>query len=141
MDIDTFTCMEAAGLITDAQRAQLSKIATRLPQNNKDLLQVIAAASVARIEGEQFFGSPIGSESITSSAFNDVKALTVPEGATRAIVSVHENNIIFRMDGQDPTDTAGHIGSTGSNFSVGSLLDFRFVSGVAGNAIIFVSYF
>ena len=141
MDTETFTCMETAGLITESQRAQLAKVATRLPQNEQDLLQVIAAATLSNVQSEQYYGTPISVQSLTSSGTGDVKTLTVPAGATKAIVSVFTNNIIFRVDGGLPAAATGHTATSGSNISIGSLSDFKFISSIAGNASIFVSYF
>lgn len=141
MDTETFSCMETAGLLTEAQRSQLTKVSARLPQNEQDLLQVIAAATLSNVQNEQFYGSPIGSQSITSTGTGDIEQLTIPDGATKAIISVHTNNIIFRVDGENPAVTVGHTGVVGSNFSVSGLADFRFISAIAGNATIFVSYY
>jgi hypothetical protein len=49
MDTETFECMGAAGLITEDQREKLTQITTKLPQNEQDLLAVIAAVLILQI--------------------------------------------------------------------------------------------
>jgi hypothetical protein len=135
-------CMKDKGIITDAQFDLLAGLINSLPTSNGDLLQVIAAASLVSLDGSgNFAGIPIGTESLMSTDATDVKSLTVPTGATRAVVSVHGNNIIFRTDGGAPAANTGHFGELGSNFIVGSLSDFKFVSQSTTDAYIFVSYY
>lgn len=136
-------CLEAKGLITDSQRAQLAKIMSSLPSNPGDLMAILTSVSMIQLDGSGIFNSaPISSQSITSSDTVDIKTLTVPTGATRAIVSVHGNNIIFRTDGSDPTTTAGHYGTLGENFTIGGdLSQFKFISTSTTDATIFVSYY
>jgi hypothetical protein len=105
------------------------------------LLRLIAALAIINADDDNVLGeAPISVQSITSTGPTDVKTLTVPSGATRAIVSVHENNIIFRTDGETPAANTGHISEAGRNFMVGAIASFKFVASAA-NSVIFVSYF
>jgi len=134
-------CLETKGLITDAQKNRISQIAAGLPSSDGDLLRFIAALSLINVDDDNILGeSPIGVQSITSTGTSDVKSLTVPAGATRAIISVHENNIIFRTDGGTPAADVGHISEVGRNFIVGAISSFKFVASAA-DSVIFVSYF
>ena len=134
-------CLETKGLITNAQKDRISQLAASLPSSDGDLLKFIAALSLISIDDDNIIGeSPIGTQSITSTGPTNIKTLTIPAGATRAIISVHTNNIIFRNDGGNPAATTGHVGKVGENFIVGALATFKFVASAA-NSIIFVSYF
>lgn len=133
-------CLEAKGLITGSQLAQVKKIAAGLPSSQGDLLAIIAAGTLAKSE-DVMLSDPIGVESILSSDATDVKTLTVPAGASRAIVSVHGNNIIFRLDGGTPALLTGHFAESGKNFTIGSLSNFKFVSESTTDATIFVTYY
>jgi hypothetical protein len=139
MDTNFFTCMEAAGIITESQRARLTQLARSLPETDNGLLSVIAA-SLLMGDAESYHGTPISTQNIASTGIGDVKSLTVPTGATTALITVHDNNIIFRTDGGTPADNTGHIALANANFSVGSLSDFKFAS-ASGTANLFVSYF
>lgn len=140
MDTNIFTCMEARGIITESQRMRMTQLASTLPETDNDLLKTIAAILLMGGE-ESYHGTPIGVEALTSTDTVTVEALTVPTGATRAIISIHGNNIIFRTDGGTPAPNVGHVGEINANISIGSLEDFKFVSQSTTDAFIFVSYF
>ena len=135
--------MKDKGVITDAQFNTLVQTINGLPTTGAELSKIYTAASIMSLDGSGLLGGePLGVESITSSSNSDIKSLTVPDGATRAIVSIHKHNIIFRTDGGNPAEDVGHTGSIGSNITVGSLSNFKFVSGHSStDAVIFVSYF
>lgn len=135
-------CLKDKGTITDAQFNVLANLVNSLPSSNGELLQVIAAASLVSLDGSgNFAGIPIGVQSLMSTDATDIKSLTVPAGATRAVVSVHGNNIIFRTDGGNPAANVGHFGELGSNFVIGSLDNFKFVSQSTTDAHAFISYY
>lgn len=136
-------CLAEAGLITDAQATQLIKVLVKLPSSPQDLQAIMASVALIQLDGSGIFSSaPVSVQSITSSDTADVKTLTVPEGATRAIVSIHGNNIIFRTDGGVPAAGAGHYGTLGDNITIGGDLSaFKFISASTTDAIIFVSYY
>lgn len=141
MDTETLSCMESAGLITESQRGAMAKASRLIPQSEGGMLSLLAVMAIVGQDASSFQGAPVGSESITSTGLADVKSLTVPAGATRAIISVHVNNIIFRVDAGAPSVGNGHTSEVNSNFSIGALSEFRFISAIAGSATIFVSYF
>lgn len=133
-------CLESKGYITNGQMSQMKKIAASLPSTASDLLAIIAASSLMKSE-EVMLNSPLGVQSITSTDTVTIGSLTVPADATRAIVSVHGNNIIFRLDGGNPALLTGHFGEKNRNFVIGNLADFKFVSESTTDAVIFVTYY
>jgi len=137
---DQLSCLEAAGLITDSQMNQMQKVASKLPSSQADLLALIAASALTQTE-DMLLSTVIGTQSLTSSDTADVKTLTVPADASRAIISVHGNNIIFRMDGGTPAANTGHFGEKNKNFMIGSLSSFKFISESTVDAIVFVTYY
>jgi hypothetical protein len=141
--IAQLACLAEKGYITEAQRDQLGKILASLPTSQADLSALMASVALIQLDASGVFHSaPVGVESLTSSDTADIKTLTVPTGATRAIVSIHGNNIIFRTDGANPAVGVGHYGTFGENISIGgSLSDFKFISTSTTDATIFVSYF
>lgn len=140
MDISLLTCMEVAGVITESQRVRMVQLARTLPETDNGLLQIIAAALLMG-GTESYHGTPIAVQSLMSTDTADVKSLTVPAGATQALVSVHGNNIIFRTDGGAPAANTGHVAEANSNFSIGSLTDFKYISTSTTDAYLFVSYY
>lgn len=133
-------CLEASGLITDSQLARMKKISASLPHATGDLLAIIAAASLSQGDTNLLDGTPIGVQSLSSTGTADVKSLTVPADTTKAVVTVHTNNIIFRLDGTAPTITSAHVGIVNTTFMVGNLAGFKF-AGQATAADIFVTYY
>lgn len=144
MDIfSQLTCLESKGVITDSQMQALTIAAASMPNSQTDILRLIAASMISSSgQNDLFSGSPLGVESITCPDTTTVMALiSIPEGATRAIVSVHGNNIIFRIDGSNPAVNVGHYGELGSNFLIGSLADFKAISQSSTDAVLFISYY
>lgn len=134
-------CLVFKNTISNDHSNSLKSIIASLPTSEGDLLQFISANLILNNESVGVMqGEPIGVQSITSTGPADVKSLTVPTGARRAIISVHQNNIIFRIDAGVPAVNVGHSSSVGSNFSIANLDKFRFVS-AAGSAVVFVTYF
>lgn len=133
-------CLETKGFITDGQLNRIRSIAANLPTTQADLLAIIAAGSLVGQE-DIALGEPISVQSITAADASDIQALTVPTGATKAVISVHGNNIIFRLDGGSPALLTGHFAEVGRNFTIGSLESFKFVSVSATDATIFVTYY
>jgi hypothetical protein len=131
------------GIITDSQYNSLVGVMNGLPTTGVELDKISTAASILSLDTSGLLGgTPLGTEKITSSSHTDVKGLTVPAGATRAIVTIHKNNIIFRVDGDDPAVEEGHIAVVNTNITIGSLNEFKFISDHSSNdAVVFVSYF
>lgn len=134
-------CLVFKNTISNDHSNNLKSIIASLPTSEGDLLQFISANLILNNESVGVMqGEPIGTQSITSTGPTNVKSLIVPTGARRAIVSVHQNNIIFRIDAGTPALNTGHGSTSGSNFSIANLAKFKFVSEV-GTAVIFVTYF
>ena len=137
--INQLECLEASGLITNAQLSRIKKVSMGLPNAEADLLTIIAAVALSK-EENLLMGTPLGTQSISSTGTVDVKTLTVPAGATRAVVSIHTNNIIFRTDGVAPILTGANVGLVNTSISIGNLSGFKF-AGQAATAAIFVTYY
>ena len=134
-------CLKNNGIITENDRLTATKIAALLPTGDKDLLSVIAAFIIMGLDNPLLSGEPIGAQSITSTGTGDAKTLTIPDGATKAVISVSTNNIIFRIDGVTPTVGNGHIGEVNKTFVIENLQTFEFISSIAASATVFVSYY
>lgn len=61
---------------------------------------------------------PVGYQQISGAAA--ATALTVPEGATRALIDVEDNSVRWRDDGTNPTTTVGMLIAAAD-----PLLDYR----------------
>lgn len=145
--IKALTCLESAGVITPAQLQAMKNVIGKLPHNEGALLEIIAAATIA--------GGPTASLLMTGTIIDTdglivdlpiedgmpSQLIDIPEGATRAIISVHGNNIIFRTDGGPPLNSNGHFAAQGSNFEIGKLSQFRCVAASATSAYLFITYF
>ena len=72
-----------------------------------------------------------------------VVSLTPPQEAVMAIVSVEDNDIFWRDDGNDPTILIGMLASEDSSFAVcgPSLGTIKFIRDGVSSAKISVSYF
>lgn len=142
MDIfSSLECLDTKDIISSEQSQALKKIAGLLPSSVAELMQVIAAISLSRQNNDNSFtANPIGSESITSTGIADIKVFNTPLNSRRAMITVFDNNIIFRFDGGNPAMNTGHFSSVGSNFLISGLSDFKFIS-FTGSATIFVTYF
>ena len=133
-------CLEAKGLIQDGQMDRVKRIAASLPTTQADLLAIIAATSLVE-SADDLLSLSMGTQQVLSSNSADVKSLNPPSGATRAIISVHENNIIFRLDSGIPSPSMGHFAEKEKNFTIGALNDFKFISVSETDAVIFVTYY
>lgn len=135
-------CLVASGAIADDTAAQVKKMLS-VVQSSGDKNPLLTSIQLVNLGTSGVFsGTPLSTQSITSTDTVDVKTLTVPEGATNAIISIHGNNIIFRTDGGTPSSGNGHYGTLGENFTIGGdLSQFKFVSTSTTDGVIFVSYF
>jgi len=143
MDIfSSLDCLTADGTMGPGQSQEIKAVAKSLPENPTELLKLIAASALAGgSQSGSFSGTVLGTQSVTSTDTVSVGTLTVPAGASRAVVSVHGNNIIFRLDGGTPALNTGHSAVVGSNFGIENLSDFKFISISTTDAILFVTYF
>ena len=81
----------------------------------------------------------LGYQQITS--LSSSTALTVPTGATMALIVPETQNVRWRDDGVDPTTTAGMPVLTNTSMSYdGDLKAIRFIA-VASGAVLNVSYY
>jgi len=86
------------------------------------------------------FGSkPLGFEQVTD--LSAAAALTPPVGASFAVINPESQNVRWRDDGEDPTDSVGMLIEAGSEFTYqGSLSAIRFIETTSG-ATLNVSYY
>lgn len=83
--------------------------------------------------------APLGYEQITG--LNVAKALTVPEGATSALITPQDKDTRWRDDGVSPTATVGMPLTAGSSMSYsGDLTAIKFIEQSA-SAKLNVSYY
>lgn len=76
------------------------------------------------------FGKPLGFQQITG--LNTVKALTVPAGASWALIDAESQVVRWRDDGTDPTATVGkRLASGGEMLYDGDLAAIRFIEETA----------
>lgn len=139
---EALECLLAKGLITQEQYNQLLQIAIALPSDPSAVLALLTALALIPEDSPvpQAYAI-IGTDLIESDDDESPQVLTVPEGALYAIVTPHENNIKFRLDGEDPTGFNGHFAAQGSNFRIDELEDFVFASYEETSAFLFVSYY
>jgi hypothetical protein len=92
----------------------------------------VTPAVPAAVSGGQYALS-VGSSSPTS--------LTVPSGATHAVVSIDvaANTVRWTRDGTSPTSTVGHALIAGDYLEIDNLSNFRVIS-ITGTSTIQVSY-
>lgn len=82
--------------------------------------------------------TPLGYQQITG--LGTAKALTVPSGATLAVISVEGGSVRYRDDGTDPTTTIGMpLPEAGITYT-GSLAAIKFIQ-AAGTAVLNVLYY
>lgn len=80
-----------------------------------------------------------GYQQLTS--LSSAAALTVPSGATVALVQAESQSIRWRDDGTDPTTTAGMVLSAGESlFFTGSLAAFKAIE-ITASAKLNISYY
>lgn len=79
-------------------------------------------------------------ESIAAGA--GVQTLTVPDAALGAVITIHTNDVRYRVDGTNPSASVGHFASENANIEVNAdhARNFRFI-GISGNAGAFVTYY
>lgn len=83
--------------------------------------------------------TPKGYEQVTS--LSSAAGLTVPSGATVALIHAEDQNVRWRDDGTDPTTTVGMLQIAGSErWYVGDLSAIKFIE-VASSAKLNVSYY
>lgn len=137
-------CLATSGAVSENYAQALKNVSKNLPTTEKDLLAIIAAALLLRPGGVSFAGPVLGDETIYSTGVDDPQSLTVPVGATRAYITVVENNIIYALDGSVPTGLNGHPLALGESIMIdgaATLADFQFDSTTADQAVIYVTYF
>jgi len=82
---------------------------------------------------------PLGYEQVTG--LSGVKALTVPNGAQRALLICTGQNVRWRDDGTSPTGTIGIQLPTGTPFwYTGDMSAIKFIEEVA-SSVLNVSYY
>ena len=96
-------------------------------------------ATPVSIIGGGSMGTPLGFQQITG--LSAAKSLTVPTGATYAIISPGAQAVRWRDDGTAPTATVGMPIAVGTNFTYsGSLAAIQFIEQTA-SAVLNVSYY
>lgn len=94
------------------------------------------SATIVPVSGT---GSPLGYQQITSLATST--ALSVPTGATIAVISVEAAGVRYRDDGTAPTAAIGMPLLAGANFTYGgNLASLRFIA-ISGSPVLNVSYY
>lgn len=91
-----------------------------------------------------FQGDPIGYGTITSTGTGNVQTLPNKDDARTCVVYVAGNSIIYRVDGSSPAasgDQTIQEGSTVTLTGKPTILGFQFASAVAGNAILYFTYY
>lgn len=84
-------------------------------------------------------GSPAGYQKISGAAAST--ALTVPSGATHALIAIETQPVRWRDDGSAPTATDGMLVAAASSFwYYGDLATIRFIQ-TAASTVIHVSYY
>jgi len=82
--------------------------------------------------------SPLGYEQIT---VDSAKGLTVPTGATHALIQAQDQDIRWRDDGTDPTDTVGVVLKAGYDiWYTGDLSAFKAIQTAATGKLNVVYY-
>jgi hypothetical protein len=87
------------------------------------------------------WGRNVGFQSLAVT--NSAQALTVPDGAQIAVMTVDTNNIMWRDDGTDPTTTVGiRMTTTDQPFVYrgGNLKSFKAIE-VTGAPILNIAYY
>lgn len=144
--VQSIQCLEAHGVISEDVAASMKSIVSRLPDGSSAAEAIIMALSLSsnsatRASTVNFSDTPIGSQSITSNNDSDVKTLTPTSGATKALVTAWDNNVMFRLDSSNPVAGSSHFAAQGSNFVVSNMSGFRLASVDSGPVTVFVSYY
>lgn len=139
--IQTLDCLAEKNIITEAKANELKQILATF--RSPGTPELVAALLLDQSNNNNFEGAPLAANEVTSANTTDNKGLTIPDGATKARITVSGNNIIYTLNGVNPVGTVGHLATVGSTIllSVDSLALFRFHSAVAGNAVIYTSFY
>ncbi len=100
-----------------------------------------ASANPLPVSSSPYLWTPKGYQQITSATLATSTALTVPGGATFALIQCEAVDVRWRDDGSAPTASVGVLLFGGSQqFFYGDLAALRFIRTAAGS-IINVSYY
>jgi hypothetical protein len=99
----------------------------------------LAADSAGHLQQSPAGLSALGYQQITS--LSSASALTVPTGATVALIQAESQSIRWRDDGTNPTTSVGMVLAAGETvFFTGSLSAFRAIE-VSASAKLNISYY
>lgn len=132
-------CLIEAGIVSPNRGSQLTQVISKLGASNSDALKVIAAASIIPSGASEQV--PVAIEAFAG--VSGVRSLNPPSEATLALITVVGiNNIIFRVDGGDPTTSMGHVAKSKDNFTIAfpQISSFKFIQ-ETGTVDVFVTYF
>lgn len=136
--MNNISCLVDNQFVSSYTGQQMSKIMASLPSSTNELLAMLVAGQINQ-NNDLISGTAIATQALTSLSPSDVKTATHPAKAIRAIVTVFENNIIFRFDA-NPAANLGFVGAKNANFEISLNFPFRFVS-QSGQASIFITYY
>lgn len=131
-------CLQELGILTAAQVAKLGPTMNQLPSGTSELLKLLNAQLLSK-END---GTIIGVQTLTKDNVT-VGVLTIPDGATKAIITVYDNGITYRLDAGVPAGpSTGHYVSALATIELDELEGFRFVAyDNSASAKIYVTYF
>lgn len=117
--------------VGDREKASLEAVASKLPDSTFEVIRMIASKM---IYGR---GKVISSQTVAHGS-----ALTIPDGASSAVVTAVGDAILFRVDGTAPTSGNAHYAEENTNFLVGEneLDNFKFIQASSGGSV-FVTYY
>lgn len=104
---------------------------------------LVNAAGVVVNPGSNYNGTPLGYQQIAAATLQAATALTVPAGATFAVIEPEAGNVRWRDDGPNPTTAVGVPVLVGQQLvyaSVAGLAAIKFIDQDA-NGILNVSYY
>jgi hypothetical protein len=132
------SCLVNAGVLSQAQADEFGKIIAQLPSGTSELLKMLNAQLLSQ-ENDPII---LGVETLTKNNVT-VGVLTPPAGATKAILSVYTNAIMYRLDANNPAGPAtGHHLAALATLEINELEGFRFVAfDNSASATIFVTYY
>lgn len=88
----------------------------------------------------EYWGNVVGFQTITVT--NTAQSLTIPDGASIAVMTVETNNIMWRDDGTDPTASVGiRMTTTDQPFVYRGNLKTLKVIEVTGTPVLNVAYY
>lgn len=141
MDSNKIQCLVDKGVISQSDANAIISF-SGLPQGTSELLTILVALAINNNSSSSVSGPVIGTQSIGPVNFSTPTALTVPAGASKAVITPFVNSAVFRTDGGDPTTTAGHFLAQGSNMILTELNNFRFIAASATyDTTLFVTYY